>query len=382
MKNDPVIHKNRGLQQLPTGMWRVRVFYRGKQHHIGCYERRKYAEAALDRVRLQIAMGTFIPPSVQKKLDKEEAAAVQADSVAIVDWANTWLVNLADGGASPGTISTYRSALRSHILPMIGHHRLAAVEPAHCRAVIDHADTLGAKENAYRVMSAMFRAAIKDPDVTLNASPLDGIDPPRKKKRNAGAIKTSQIIDASDLEEIMHLMPEHLRVAPLIAYTCGLRLGEVLGLQRRDFRDLDNPDRATVTIERQWHTKLSPPDYAPPKVGSSGTVPIAPTAVERIREHLDKFVTEKPTSPLLPSQADPTRPMSQTSFDIQWRKARDQVKPGFRFHDLRHTALTNFARQGATTADLMKFGRHSDHTTSMNYQHSELERMRSLVAGM
>src|SRR5690606_15814683 len=127
-------------------------------------------------------------------------------------------------------------------------------------------------------------------------------------------------------------MPPHLRVAVPIAAWCSLRLGEVLGLQRGDFANLDDPERATIHIQRQWNSKATPPGYTDPKAGSNRHIAIPPSLVQAVVEHLEEYTPPGDRAPFLPSTQNPKMPVSQTAFDVAWRKAREAVRPGFRFH--------------------------------------------------
>jgi len=65
--------------------------------------------------------------------------------------------------------------------------------------------------------------------------------------------------------------------------------------------------------------------------------------------------------------------------------SRDAVRslpPRFRFHDLRHAGLTIFAQEGATLAELMRRGGHSDIRVVLRYQHATLTRDRELAERM
>ena len=50
-----------------------------------------------------------------------------------------------------------------------------------------------------------------------------------------------------------------------------------------------------------------------------------------------------------------------------------------RFHDLRHGALTEAARHGATLAELMALGGHSTSQAALRYQQSASERLTELA---
>lgn len=66
-----------------------------------------------------------------------------------------------------------------------------------------------------------------------------------------------------------------------------------------------------------------------------------------------------------------------------WERAREDAGiPWFKFHDLRHTGLTIFAQQGATLAELLHRGGHSDVDVALRYQHATRERDAALAARM
>jgi integrase len=64
------------------------------------------------------------------------------------------------------------------------------------------------------------------------------------------------------------------------------------------------------------------------------------------------------------------------------REAVSGLPPRFRFHDLRHAGLTIFAQEGATLAELMRRGGHSDIRVVLRYQHATLARDRELADRM
>ncbi|NLJ53639.1 MAG: tyrosine-type recombinase/integrase [Intrasporangiaceae bacterium] len=70
----------------------------------------------------------------------------------------------------------------------------------------------------------------------------------------------------------------------------------------------------------------------------------------------------------------------QSALDRAWRSAREEAgRPGFRFHNLRHTGLNKYAEQGATLAELLHRGGHTDVTAALRYQHATAQRDRALT---
>lgn len=63
-----------------------------------------------------------------------------------------------------------------------------------------------------------------------------------------------------------------------------------------------------------------------------------------------------------------------------WYEARRLAgREDLRFHDLRHGALTEAARHGATLADLMALGGHSTSHAAMRYQQTASDRLAELA---
>jgi len=365
----------RGISLNPNGTYRVRVYYEEAQHSVGSYLTLSDAKAALAIARGQMARGTFVAPAVRRAERVAARAAKAAEQITVRDWADLWLDRLARDGRSAGTLASYRSTLRAHVLDMLGDMNLADVTPEHVDGLVGGGDmSPTVARNVLRTLSAMFNAAIKAHVGGVTVSPIrqDAVRPVKRRRDDA-------MPELADVRAIAEAMPERLRAAVWLAALCGLRLGEVLGLQRRDL-DLPDADRAVVHIRRQWSTKMSPPAYAPPKAGSERAVAIPAALVPLLRDHLERFTAEAPESPVFASVSSPRRPVSQGSLDRYWRLAREPVWPGLHFHALRHVALTLYAREGATSEELLRRGGHSDARVAAIYQEATAERDRALTS--
>ena len=364
-------------QKLPRGIsqrganYRVRVTFEGERYQVGEYPTLALARAALDIARSQVVRGTFEPVPQRWKRHREEREARKAAATTVEDWAEQWLTQLEHDKRSPGTLKSYRSTLSVHVLPIIGGRTLSDVTAEHVEG-LTAGKTDATKYAISRTLSSMFGAAVKAGK--LAESPVT--------VRFAKTVRTKDDASIAELDEVAALaaaMPERLRVSVWLAAIMALRIGEVLGLQRRDV-DLDAEDGPVLHIRRQWLIKASPPRYADPKAGSAGTLAIPESLVPALRDHLKRFTGPGPESPLLPSTVNKKAPISQSSFDKQWRAARDQVKAGLHYHDLRAVALTLYNRQGATAEELMRRGRHTDMDTARVYQGATSARDRMLTA--
>jgi len=115
------------------------------------------------------------------------------------------------------------------------------------------------------------------------------------------------------------------------------------------------------------------------------TIPLnqdAVTALARLRERSEFFTAAEPEHYVFPwcqhGQIDPTR------YQLSWRKAWRNLTvaadlAGFRFHDLRHTAITELAETGASDATLMALSGHMTRRMIEHYSHVRMAAKREAV---
>ncbi len=364
-----------------TGQYRVRVTWQSRQYTVGRYFPLTHAKAALEQARADIARREFVPPAEQRRLEKmrqqqanEEARQQQERQLTVKQWSKLWLESLENGpdARSPGTISSYKSTLNAHILPSLGHKQLTDVTPEEIRTCVADATKkgIGASRNVARTLRAAFNAAVAIGAGGLEVSPA-------QLKIPKSATGTRQDDEVPTLEEVAALagaMTPETELAVLLAAWCSLRVGEVIGLQRADFKNLDVPGKASLSIDRQWLSKASPPSYGPPKDDSYRTVAVPDILARKVQAHLEEYVLDQPDAPVFPSPVNKERPISHNALAKRWNEARATVRPGTNFHALRHFGLTMYARTGATQTEIMRRGGHSDSDAAQRYQHSSIER--------
>ena len=366
------------------GRYRVRIHIDGVQYSVGDYDKLSLAKLAREEAEKQKIKGTFVPGSVRRQLAKEKRAKKlakkQAKNLTVKDWSEQWLESLADASPprSPGTIASYRSTLNAHVLGPLGTKPLAKVTREQIQACVDAASkgrTASPGRNTLRTVRAMYNAAIEAGKGGVKKNPAIGV-----KSAGHSRLRTDDEVPTLDeLQRIVAAMPPGQALAVELAAWCSLRIGEVIGLQRRDITGLDVPGGAALHVRRQWLSKARPPDYGPPKDGSARTIHIPANLVPRIEKQLER-VGNAPNAPLFPSTVDPTRPISHNALTARWRKARDTVRPGLDFHALRHFGLTFYAQQGATPEEVMRRGGHKDASVAQRYQHASAARDQELTA--
>lgn len=123
--------------------------------------------------------------------------------------------------------------------------------------------------------------------------------------------------------------------------------------------------------------------FGPPKTEAGERVLAIPDElVPELEHHLNTYVGAGKDD-LLFTSPDGGHPLRRTKFWPRWSAAcKTAAVTGLRFHDLRHTALTWAAQDGASTAELMYLAGHKSAATALRYQHAEADRDRQIADRM
>lgn len=141
----------------------------------------------------------------------------------------------------------------------------------------------------------------------------------------------------------------------LVAVTTGARRGELLALR---WRDVDTA-RKVAHIGRT-------------KNGDPKALPLVPSVVEQFERHRGA-----PGALVFPSRLNPDKPMC---FDQRWREALTQAGVRhFRWHDLRHSAASMLAMNGATLLEIADLLGHRQISMTHRYAHLATNHRAALV---
>jgi integrase len=223
----------------------------------------------------------------------------------------------------------------------------------------------------YRLLRSILTTAVEDGLIPANPCTIKG----------AGSVKADERITATP-DEVLRLaghMPPRLRAAVIVAAWSGLRAGELFALTRAHVdlaRGSLRVDQALVELPGQ------PPMFGPPKTKTSRrTVHLPGPVVELLAEHIANHV--RPGANALVFSTEDGRPITQSTRQRHWRRARAaEGLDTLRWHDLRHTGATEFARAGATMKELQARLGHSTVEAALVYQHATAERDRAIAERM
>ena len=290
------------------------------------------------------------------------------------------------GGARPSTIAMYKFMLRV-ALPVLGSKRLTEITAVDIMKYLQYlrddyrapdGRTLSEKsvKHHYDILRIIFNYAEKQEAIDKN--PIKKVDAPKTTKRPVDALTQEQ---AKIFFDALSGCKLEYRCMMLLMATTGIRRGECLGLQWRDF-DFENN---TLHISRNvTYTKESGTIVAEPKTPCSiRTIPI----MEGVKRHILNLRQEArrnhPHEILdcaflfegRESAFSPRDPNTAT------RKVRNFMRsiglPGISPHDLRHTCATLLLENGADIKSVQEILGHADASTTLNfYVKADLRQMK------
>jgi integrase len=262
-------------------------------------------------------------------------------------------------------LAWWREQLGAHTLadltpPLIAEHRdkLAAGYPG------DEPRSPATVVRYLAALSHCLSVAVKEYQ-WLEDSPLRKVSKPQEPRGRVRFLSDEE--RAALLRECQASANPYLYPVVVLALSTGMRAGEIMSLEWRD-----------VDLARGWLTLRET------KNGERRGVPLAGVALELMKEHAR--TRRRLDTPLLWPGVHPTKPMDLRQ---PWEKALKRAGiEDFRFHDLRHSAASYLAMNGASLNEIAAVLGHKTLAMVQRYAHlSEshkagvVERMNAAIFG-
>jgi integrase len=345
-----------------------------KQYWTTVWGTRLDAERKRTELLAQHDRGIWIPPS---KLTVER-------------YLEEWLAAIRHQ-VSARTLQGYDDIVRKRLIPNLGHHSLAKLRPGH---IIDYYRRMLTEGRArgkataglsartvlshHRVLSAALKRAYQLDLIAANpCGKLPRSDTPKPLAKDAGAL------DEAGMAALLRASEGGPLHAPiLVALMTGVRRGELLALRWQDI-DLApdaSPPKGELRVTRSLQQlRGQEPSFTTPKTRRSRrALAIEGRIVTALRDHRTAQNVERVRLGFAWHDNDLVfpgpdgRPWPPEMFTRAFvALARRPGVPRVRFHDLRHTHLTNLLVAGVplrTVAD--RAGHSTPQTTLGVYAHT------------
>lgn len=206
-------------------------------------------------------------------------------------------------------------------------------------------------------LSHAFSVAMKDWQ-WVSDNPVSKISKPRQARGRERFLSNSE--RERLLNACMQSSSPHLHTVVVLAISTGMRRGEIMNLQWKDVNLEDGMILLNVT-----------------KNDTSRAVPLGSLACSLLKE---RHENRRPDSPLVFPGTIPSKPVE---LKKPWTAAVKAARlEDFRFHDLRHTAASYLAMNGATTVEIAAVLGHKTLQMVKRYSHLTHSHTAAVVRSM
>lgn len=292
----------------------------------------------------------------------KDGTTVDATRITVADYLDHWLATYAATHCRPATLRSYQGHINHHLIPALGHIRLAKLRTGDIQAAMARIRTGARKDGKPGPLAA---SSVRGIHQVLHQSlthavawGLLAVNPAAATRPGRAGRPPVQVWDAPQLRRFLAVADsDGVPSGPwgplwLLAVATGLRLGELLGLGWAQV-DLDRK-RLHVTRTLSNRSTAANPTFGEPKTGAGRrSIPLDARCVAALRAHQERQQAVRARYGDLWSPYDlvftvagggPLNPRNVVRrFGQLTRRAG---LPKRRFHDLRHSHATMLLREG------------------------------------
>lgn len=360
------------IRQRPDGRWEGRITIghdpqTGKQIRRSVYgDTQAEVRKMLTKLQRDIDNGTYQTPS----------------GITVSEWLAVWLKEFCAIKVKPLTISSYETAIRTHINPAFGATKLQALKGVQVQALYNSmiANGKSAKtvKNTAAILHKALSVAVKQGYISVN--PCDYAELPKVQRK-----EIKPLTDAEVPLFLSEIDGDYMRNAFALCLFAGLREGECLGLswEQVDF------DRKRITINQQLQrSKNTGEGYYIANTTKSGkartieppTIAFEYLRAERVRQLENRInagaLWNNPNNLVFTDHTG--KHFAIHTFYKRFKAIAESIgRPDARPHDLRHTAATIAIASGADIKSVQDMLGHATASFTLNiYAHTSEQMMK------
>lgn len=263
------------------------------------------------------------------------------------------------------TEERYKSIINNSIIPMLGKAKIDEIKTIHIQRYLH---TLNDKAPAtvkkhYYVLKKMFEQAVKWNLININ--PCEGVVLPKEKRTEM------KVWDKETINEFLKIVKGTKWYIPfLIAFTSGLRQGEIAGLKWQDFNKEENTLYVVRTMQRNFELKATKTKSSMRKIVlMDSTIEALKWQLKWQEENKKTFDEYKDTGFICTHENG--KPINPENMGKAFNKlVKSNNLPSIRFHDIRHTFATLLLKNGTNPKIVSEILGHSNVQTTLNvYSH-------------
>jgi len=308
---------------------------------------------------------------VKQKLNylKSEATSGNICTLTINNLFDEWFkANKAK--VKPSTLSCYQLKVKKHILPVFGNIRYNNLKTDKIHEFINNKINDGLSAKYVSDIIVVFKSMSKYISKTHNiVDKLKNVVLPKKEAKEVILMTDDQ---QKQLCSTAMKTKGTTKLAVLLSYNMGLRIGEVCGLKWEDINFIKGTMEIRKTVQRIYENNKTTLYIGSPKSKySERIIPIPEFLLSILKKH-------KGNGYVLSGNEKVTDPRTlQYRFKALLKKAE---LPSIKFHSLRHSFATNCVKLGFDIKTLSEILGHSSVEITLNrYVHSSMDRKRACM---
>ena len=317
-----------------TGMrWCVRYEDEQKRSRRKSFKKKSEADRFASEIEIQLATGTY--------------KDLRSGKTTFEEYATTWLAS--NHRIRRTTKELNQSWLKNHLFPAFGKTPLNRLTIEHGRKYLsDDSRSPSLHEKTMTKCRQILNDAVAEGLIASN--PFATLKLPKAQ------IKEAQILTLSELEAVIELIDPHFKTLVKLSGYTGIREGELFGLHPNNM-DLD---KGVIHVVEQLYPNGEKGE--PKTKASKRKVTIPNFLIGDLEEQLylrsseDFVFTSKKGSYI----------QRNNFLKRYWRPAINQIREGFRFHDLRHTSVSLAIDMGANLKAVSVRAGHSSVKTTLD----------------
>jgi integrase len=271
----------------------------------------------------------------------KEGRPLPRQTETVAAYLERWLEQMARPTVRITTHEGYERMVRLHVVPELGRRRIARLTADDLSRLYARLRAKGLAPKTIRLVHAMMHRALHKAVQTgaLAANVADAVDAPAIERKEFKALSP---------DEARRLLTaaagDPLEALYVLALTCGMRQGELLGLRWRDI-DLDG---AVLAVRQQAQRVKGQWTFPEPKTAKSRrTIHLSTMAVDALRRHRIRQAQDRLQAPSwedldLVFANRVGRPYQKQNIMRRsfWPLLDRAGLPRIRFHDLRHSCAS------------------------------------------
>src|ERR687889_1610487 len=281
--------------------------------------------------------------------DADRGLVFDASNQTVSEYMTHWLEDFAKANLASRTYHNYKLQIREHIVPAFGKMKLSKLDTPNIQALYTAKLRDGLKPSSIRYIHAVLHCALqKAVELRLiPRNPAASAHPPKIRQ------EAMTPLDAGQARILLKAaQDDRFDCLYALSLTCGLRMGEALGLKWSDI-DLD---AGTLRVHRQLQRIREGGGlvFSEPKNASRRTIDLPQKALEALRSQRKRQIQEQLRAGAkwqdhgLVFASSKGTPMDAQNIVNRYFKPllRRAELPNIRWHDLRHTCATLLLGRG------------------------------------